>query len=105
MAHDHGNEYQVRIVHPDGTEELSGWMNSKEQIAQVVAAVHGPPGNTFWLRARSVLCPNCLDRDQRIVECPLTDVPSPRCSPHDSYYLLRVGLKNRHSVFNQGFHQ
>ena len=21
MAHDHGNEYQVRIIHEDGTEE------------------------------------------------------------------------------------
>ena len=28
MAHNHGNEYQVRIVHEDGTEELSGWMKS-----------------------------------------------------------------------------
>ena len=104
MAHDHGNEYQVRIVHPDGTEELSGWMSGKEQVAQMVAAVHSPAVKAFWLRARNVLCPNCLDREQRIVECPLTDIPSPRCSPHDSYYLLRVGLKNRHTVFNQDFH-
>jgi hypothetical protein len=100
MAHNHGNEYQVKIVHEDGTEELSGWMNSEEQVAQVMAAVHRPPGKAFWLRARNVLCPNCLDREQRIiVECPLTDTPSPRCSPHDSYFLVRVGLKNRHAVF------
>lgn len=104
MAHNHGNEYQVKIVHEDGTEELSGWMNSEEQVAQAVAAVHGPPGKAFWLRARNVLCPNCLDREQRIiVECPLTNMPSPRSSPHDSYYLVRVGLKNRHAVFNQEF--
>jgi hypothetical protein len=98
MAHNHGDEYQVKIVHEDGTEELSGWMNGEEQVAQAVAAVHSPPGKAFWLRARNVLCPNCLDREQRIVECPLTDMPSPRCSPHNSYYLLRVGLKNRHAV-------
>jgi len=29
MAHNHGNEYQIRIVREDGTEELSGWMNSR----------------------------------------------------------------------------
>jgi hypothetical protein len=98
MAHDHGNEYQVKIVHEDGTEELSGWMNSQEQVAQVVAAVHSPPGKAFWLRVRNVLCPNCLDREQRIVECPLTDMPSPRCSPHDSYYLLRVGSRSRYEL-------
>ena len=28
MAHNHGYEYQIRIVHEDGIEELSGWMNS-----------------------------------------------------------------------------
>jgi hypothetical protein len=105
MAHNHGNEYQVRIVHADGTEELSGWMDSEVQVAQVMAAVHTPPGKAFWLQARNVLCPDCLEREQRTVECPLTDLPSPRCSPHDSYYLLRVGLKNRHAVFNQGYHQ
>ena len=104
MAHNHGNEYQVKIVHEDGTEELSGWMNSQEQVAQTVAAVHSPRGKALWLLARNVLCPDCLDREQRIVECPLTDMPSPRCSPHDSYYLLTVGLKNRHAVFDQHFH-
>ena len=104
MAHNHGNEYQVRIVHADGTEELSGWLDSEAQVAQVMAAVHNPPGKAFWLRARNVLCPNCRDREQNCVECPLTDTPSPRCSPHDSHYLLRVGVKNRYSVLNQGSH-
>ena len=103
MAHNHGNEYQVKIVHQDGAEELSGWMNSQEQVAQAVAAVNHSPGTTFWLLARNVLCPNCLDREQVIVECPLTGMPSPRCSPHDSYYLARVGLRSRHTVFNQHF--
>ena len=42
LAHNHGNEYQVKIVHEDGTEELSAWMNSEEQVAQAMAAVHRP---------------------------------------------------------------
>jgi hypothetical protein len=95
MAHNHGNEYQVKIVHEDGTEELSAWMNSE---AQAMAAVHRPQGNAYWLRERNVLCPNCLDREQRIVEYPLTDIPSPRCSPHDSRYLVAVGSMDRYAV-------
>src|SRR5260370_4663330 len=82
LAHNHGNEYQVKIVHEDGTEELSGWMNSADQVTQVMAAVHKPQGKGYWLRVRNVLCPNCLDSEQRIVECPLEDIPSSRCSPH-----------------------
>ena len=96
MAHNnHGNEYQVRIVHEDGTEDLSGWMNSEEQLAQAMAEVHRAQGKAYWLRERNVLCPNCVDSEQRIVEYPLTDIPSPRFSPHDSRYLLAVGSMDR----------
>jgi hypothetical protein len=42
--------------------------------------------------------------EQTIVECPLTGIASPRSSPHDSYYLLRVGSKGRRAVFTQHFH-
>ena len=42
LSHNHGNEYQVKIVHEDGTEELSAWMNSEEQVTQVMAVVHKP---------------------------------------------------------------
>jgi hypothetical protein len=98
MAHNHGSEYQVRIVHEDGTEELSGWMNSEEQLAQTMAAVHRALGKSYWLRERSVLCPNCFDKEQIVVECPITDIPSPRYSPHDSHYLLAVGSRNRYEL-------
>ena len=104
MAHDHGDEYQLRIVRGDGTEELSGWMNRQEEVAEAVTAVHGPSGTALWLRARYVLCSDCPDREQRIVECPVARTLSPRCSPHDSHYLVRAGLKNWHAVFNQHFH-
>ena len=95
MAHNHGNEYQVKIVYEDGTEDLSGWMYSEEQVAQAMAAVHKPQGKAYWLRERDFLCANCPDREQRIVEYPLTDIPSPRFSPHDSRYLLAVGSLDR----------
>src|SRR6266852_4324934 len=90
LSHNHGNECQVKIAHEDGTEELSGWMNSQDQVAQAMAAVHRPRGKAYWLRERHVLCPTCLDREQRIVEYPITDIPSPRCRPHDSGYLVAV---------------
>jgi nicotinic acid mononucleotide adenylyltransferase len=77
MAHDHGNEYQVRIIHADGTEKLSVWMNSEEQVAQAMAAVHKAQGEAYWLRKRNVLCPDCFDKEQIIIlECPITDIVS-----------------------------
>jgi hypothetical protein len=91
MEHNHGSEYQVKTVRRDGTEELSGWMNNKEQVALAMAAARRLQGKAYWLQERNVLCPNCLDREQRILEYTLTDIPSPRCSPHDSRYLRAVG--------------
>lgn len=98
MTHNHGNEYQVRIVHEDGTEELSGWMKSEEQVAPAMDAIRRPQGTAYWLRARNVLCPDCREGDQRIWECPLTGIPSSRYSPHDSGYLLAAGWRNRSEV-------
>ncbi len=95
MAHDHGSEYQVRIVLEDGTEELSGWLNGEEQVAQAIAVSHRPQAKAYWLLERDVLCPTCLDRGEQVMEYPLTDIPSPRCSPHDSRYLVDMGSKNR----------
>jgi hypothetical protein len=98
MAHNHGNEYQVKIVCEDEAEELSDWMNSEEQVAQAISAVHRPQVKAYWLRERNALCPNCLDRGQRIVEYPLTNIPCPRYSPHDSHYLLAVGSIDRYAA-------
>ena len=106
LSHNHGNEYQIKIVHEDGTEELSGWMNNQEQVAQqAMGAAHRRRGKAYWLRERNVLCPNCLDSEQRIVEYPLTDIPSARCSPHDSRYLLSVGSRDRYALaFTASWH-
>ena len=99
MAPIHGTEYQIRIVRPDGTEELSGWMNSTEQVAQVLILAHKPQGTTCWLLVRNMFCPDCSAREQ-IVEYPIMDMPSARCIPHDSRYLQVVESKNRYA---QGF--
>ncbi len=97
MAHNHGHEYQIRIVREDGTEELSGWMNSIEQVAQAMIVFHKPQGIACWLLARNILCPNCSDRE-RILEYPIMDIPSPRCSPYDSRYLQVVESRNRSNL-------
>jgi hypothetical protein len=95
MAHNHVNEYQIRIADEDGTEKLTRWMNSEEQLAQAMATVHKSHGETCWLRVRNVLCIDCLDQDQQIiVECPITGIPSPRYDPHNSHYLVAVGSRN-----------
>ncbi len=91
MAHNHGNEYQIRIVQENGPEELSGWMESAEQVAPALAAmaIHRPQGTAYWLRARTVLCPDCLETDRTIWECPLVGVPSSRYSPQRRTVLAR----------------
>ena len=86
MDHDHGSEYQVRIVLANGTEQLSGWMKSEEQIPDVMATVHNSPGKTYWLQRRNVVCPDCLDGEETILEFPLLLIPSRRCQPRDARY-------------------
>ena len=94
MAHNHANEYQIKIAHENGTEELTRWMNSEEQLAQAIATLHRLRGETHWLRVRSVVCTDCLDQEQRItVECPISGIPSPRYRPHNSHYLT-AGSRN-----------
>jgi hypothetical protein len=94
MEHNHGNEYRIRIVREDGIEESSGWMSSTEQVAEAMLAVHRPPGSTYWLIVRKVLCPNCSGEEQ-LLEFPVMHFSSPRYIPHDSYYLRVVESRNR----------
>lgn len=98
MGHNHGNEYQVKIIHADGTEEFSAWVSGKEQVSQTMAAAHRLQGASYWLRARRILCADCSDREERIIECPIAELPSPRCSPHDSRYLMAVGSRDPQEV-------
>ena len=69
--HEHGREYQLKIIHEDETEELSGWMNSREQVTRAIAALRESEGKTYWLQTRNVLCLQCLHRELTIVECRL----------------------------------
>lgn len=72
MPHEHGSEYQMRIVHKDGTEELSGWMNCPESVAQAITGLRGAPAKAYWLQIRNIVCFNCLDRKLTMAEFPLT---------------------------------
>jgi hypothetical protein len=95
MAHNHGYEYQIRIIIENGTEELSGWMNSTEQVAQTIMVVHKLQGKTCWLLVRNITCPTCSEREQ-VSEYPIMDTPSPRCIPYDSRYLRTVDSRDRY---------
>jgi len=96
MAPKPGNEYQIKIVHKDGTEELSGWTNSIEQVAQTMILARKPHGTTCWLLARNIICPNCPESEQ-ILEYPIMDIPSPRYNPHDSRYLQLGGASKQYA--------
>ena len=105
MAHNHGNEYQIRIVHEDGTEELSGLLSSIERVAQAMTAVDRPQGKTYWLLVRNILCSDCPDKEHIIMECPITNIPSPRYVTHDSGYPQVVESSNRYALgFSASMH-
>ena len=71
MTHEHGNQLQVRIEHANGTEELSGWMDSQEEVILAIARLHGSPAKTYWLRVRNIRCLKCTHPEVPIVEFPL----------------------------------
>ncbi len=64
MAHNHGNEYQIKIIRENGIEELSGWMSSMEQVAQAMLSLHKLQGTSYWLLVRNILCSNYSDSGQ-----------------------------------------
>ena len=72
MTHEHGSEYQLKNVHEDETEQLSGWMNCPEDVAQTITGLRGSPAKAYWLQVRNILCSNCLHREQKVAEFPLT---------------------------------
>lgn len=88
MAHNHGEEYQIRIVRENGIEELSPWLNTTEQVAHVLLAVHRPKA-AYWLLVRPILCPDCPDTEQPM-EFPIMHVSSARYLPHDSRVVQRI---------------
>ena len=100
MAHDHGSVYQVKVIHEDGTEELSEWIEPRE-IPYTLAALHKPQAVAYWLRERNVtvpFCPQCQDVETTVTEYPVTNHLSARSHPHDSSYLVIMGAKNSHDL-------
>jgi hypothetical protein len=72
MTHEHGSEFQVRIVHEDDSEELSGWMNGHEEVVAAIARLRGSPARAYWLQTRNIVCLNCPQKEPSIVEFRLT---------------------------------
>src|SRR5450759_765157 len=96
MAHNHGSEYQIKVIHQDGTEALSEWIELGN-VAQTMAALRKPQSRAYWLRERNVTvaaCPLCRDRETAIAEYSLVDCLSLRSRPHDSSYLVSTGSKD-----------
>ena len=96
MPHNHGVEYQIKVIHENGTEVLSEWIEPGN-VAQTVGALRKPQARAYWLRERNVTvatCPLCRDEKTAIAEYPLTDCLSPRSRPHDSSYLVLTGSKD-----------
>src|ERR1019366_4926612 len=96
MAHDHGSEFQVKVIHADGTEALSEWIE-QENVAQTLAGLRKPQARAYWLRERNATVADCLlcrEREPAVPEYPLTDCLSPRSQPHDSGYLVSTGSRD-----------
>src|ERR1700690_3602434 len=100
MPHNHGIEYQIKVIHENGTEVLSEWIELGD-VDQTMAALRKPEARAYRLRRRCITaaaCPLCRDKEATIAEYPLTDCLSPRSHPHDSSYLVLTGSKDLFEV-------
>jgi hypothetical protein len=98
--HNHGSVYQVKVIHQDGSEELSEWIEPRE-IPYTLAALHKPQATAYWLRERNItvpFCPHCQDVETVVTEYPVTDHLSPRSHAHDTSYLVLTGAKDSYGV-------
>jgi hypothetical protein len=92
-AHNHGREYQVKVIDEDGIELLSEWTD-EGSVARVMESLRKPQAKAYWLRERNITiaaCDCCGDQQAAVVEYPLTDCLSFRSRPHDSDYLAAAG--------------
>jgi hypothetical protein len=95
MAPSHIQQYRIRIAREDGTEELTGWMDSEEQLVQTMATLRTVPGKAHWLQVRSVTCSDEPDMGRQIIgESPIAGVPSTQYS-RNSRYRLAGETRNR----------
>ena len=96
MTHNHGSEYQVKVIHEDGTEVFSEWI-AQESIAYTMAALRKPQAKAYWLRERNVkvpFCALCQETETSVTEYPVTDHLSARSHVHDSSFLALTGVKD-----------
>lgn len=103
MTHNHGSEYQIRIVHDDGTEELTAWMSSQEELLQAIAVLPPTQARSLWLRERNTPLPHCSQQQGVVAECLIVGAPTQRYAAHDSHHLVALGSKSRSEVFGVSF--
>ena len=96
MGHEHGSEYQLKVVLLDGKEDCSGWL-TQDELTVAMSAVPRK-GSSCWLRVRKLVCVQCADGELGVSEVPLALSGSSRNLPHDSRYLRAAGVKNRSEV-------
>ena len=107
MAHNHGSEYQIRIICGDGTEELSGWLKGEEQVARQSLRATGqkPKLAGFWNETFSV--PPARIGDRKSWNIPLRTsrlhdtahtTPVIWCVGSKSRYELEVVISGRHQA-------
>ena len=97
MAHNYGNEYRIRIIQENGTEELSEWMNSTEQVAQALIVAHTLRRKTCWLQVRNIFRPSSLEMGP-VSEYPIMDIPSPRCISPDPHHQQAANSNSSYSI-------
>jgi hypothetical protein len=93
MAHYHDPEFQIRIIHDNGSEELTVWMTGEEELTRAIARISTGHYKAYWLRKRNVLCPECAEDQEQtiIVECPIATTPSARYRPKSARHTRAVG--------------
>jgi hypothetical protein len=96
MGHEHGSEYQLRVILLNGKEIMTGWVSEEKLSASIAAAQE--KGKTCWVQVRRVLCHSCPDQEQSISEYPVAGTRSSRHLPHDSRYLKAAGVRNRGEI-------
>lgn len=79
-AHNHGREYQIKVVEDGGTEVLSEWVD-RSDVARTMELLRKPQAKAYWLRERNIAVAGCLacrNQEATTVEYPFSPEPAPR---------------------------
>ena len=83
MLYNHGREYQIKVIHADGTEALSEWFEVGS-VAETISAFRKAHIGACWLRERSIAATARLlypVEETAIAEYLLTDCSCSRTRP------------------------